>query len=217
MAMVTSASAVIVSLGSRLLKKIRIHLFRIWDITLIFGLNESTLDFGRKLLEQEKAAILYVDHGTQGELHNAVDQMGALVRSDSDALEGNVRFLKSIGLKKGKRKLKVYALVGSMIANQQYAARLQVSMEKRGILSEQTSLTILSATEGIDNPLQACGDHYGFGTVIAINKPEMWLAFWCAIIRPAITCPSMHREKLPQIFMELSLVLVKSARLFCGS
>lgn len=173
LAMITSASAVIVSLGSRLLKKIRIRLFRMRDITLIYGLSENTLDFGLELVEKEKAAVLYVDHGARSELHAAVEQMGALVRSDGDALEGNLRFLKSIGLKKGKRKLRVYALDGSMIANQQFAGRLMNALEKQGILPEQTALTILSAGNETDNPLQAVHGRYGYGSLISINEPEM--------------------------------------------
>jgi len=173
LAMTTSASAVVTSLGSRLLKKIRIWCLRMRDITLIFGLNEDTLDFGRELEKTGKSAILYVDHSEQAKFTSAVDQMGALFRSDPDALSGNARFLKSIGLKRGKRKLRVYALDRSMYSNQQFSRQLLVSLEKQEILPEQTALTILSVNEDTDNPMQAYAGRYGFGSLISIQEPEM--------------------------------------------
>ncbi len=173
MAMVSSASAVIVSLGSRLLKKIRIRIFRRRDISLIYGLSENTLEFGRNLAAQAKAAVLFVDQGVQNPFQAAVDQMGALLRTDSDALAGNERFVKSIGLNPGKRKLHVYALNRSMISNQQFAKHLLASLEQKGILTEQTSLTILDTGEEVDNPLQAIPGRYGYGSVLSVNEPEM--------------------------------------------
>ena len=50
--MTTSTSVIMVSLGSNLLKKIRMRGIRglyMRDIILIYGLSENTLDFGREL------------------------------------------------------------------------------------------------------------------------------------------------------------------------
>ena len=173
LAMMTSASAVIVSLGSRLLKKVRIWIFRMRDITLIYGLNDHTLEFGRVLTEQEKTAVIYIDRTEQTKHHISVDQMGALLRCDTDALSANLRFLKSIGLKQGQRRLRVYALDQSMQANQQFARKLLTSLEARDILTEQTSLTILSVGEETDNPMQAGPDRYGYGSLLSVNEPDM--------------------------------------------
>lgn len=173
LAMTTSASAVIISLGSRLLKKIRLWLLRMHDITLIFGLSENTLEFGRSLAKTDRAAILYIDPSEQAKLNTAADQMGAIFRCDPDALNGSGRFLKSIGLRPGKRKLHVYALDYSMLANQQFAKNLMASLEARRIRPEQTSLTIFSVSEEMDKTMQSCADSYGYGSVLSINEPEM--------------------------------------------
>ena len=173
LAMTTSASAIIVSLGSKLLKKIRIRIFRMRDISLIYGLSENTLDFGRQLTEKEKCAVLFVDSSPKTDLQKAAEQMGALVRSDSDALEGNSKFLKSIGLKPGKRELHVYALDSSMVANQQYAHRLRASLVERKILAKQTRLTILQPAGETKNPLQAVGKDDGFDSVLSVDEPEL--------------------------------------------
>ena len=173
MALTTSASAVVLSLGSRLLREIRMWILRARDITLIFGLNENTLEFGRELSEKEKTSLLYVDHSEQDKFSTAVNQMGALFRSDGEALNGTVRFLRSIGLRPGRRKLHLYALDSSMNANQHYAGLLLASLEARGIHPEQTSLTILSVSEETDDPMQAIPGRYGYGSVISINESEM--------------------------------------------
>ena len=173
LAMATSASAVIVSLGSQLLKKIQIWIFRMRDITLIYGLNENTLEFGRKLTEQKKTAIIYIDRTEQAKFHAAVEQMGALLRCDPDALSANIRFLKSIGLRKGTRRLQVFALDSSMQANQQFAQRLLASLDALNISSDQTVLTIRSVGEETDNPMQAVSGRYGYGSLISVNEPDM--------------------------------------------
>lgn len=173
LAMTASASAIVVSLGSRLLKKIRMWLLFMHDITLIFGLTENTLEFGRNLGKTDNTAIVYVDQSEQEKLSAAANQMGAVFRSDSEALNGSLRFLKSIGLRPGKRKLHVFALSGSSFANQQYARNLLTSLETRGIRPEQTTLTLLSANEESDSAMQACAGQYGYGSLTSINEPEI--------------------------------------------
>ena len=173
LAMTTSASAVIVSLGSQLLKRIRIRLLRRRNINLIFGLNENTLEFGHTLSETKRGAVLFVDKNPTSKSSVSVEQMGALLRTDADALNGTVRFLKSLGLKPGKRKLFVYALDGSYRSNLQYATGLLTALEAKGILPEQLSLTLLGPGNDIDHALQATPEHYGFGSLISINKPEL--------------------------------------------
>lgn len=173
LAMTTSASAIIVSLGAGLLRKIRLRLFRMRDIALIFGLSEKTLEFGRELAEKEKTAILYVDNRSVPGLHSAVEQMGAIFRTDADACSGNERFLKSLGLKPGKRKLRLFALDASVISNQQFAEGFMGSLKKQGILPEQTALTILSTADETATALQNGPDQYGYGSVTFVSEPDM--------------------------------------------
>jgi len=125
------------------------------------------------LAEKEKTALIYIDQTEQTKLHTAVEQMGALFRCDTDALGGTVRFLKSIGLGKGKRTLRVFALDSSMVANHQFAYKLLESLKEREVLPTQTSLTILAVGEETDNPLQVSSERYGYGSVMTLDEPEM--------------------------------------------
>lgn len=173
MGLFTSASAAIASLGSGLLRKLRLWAFRKRDITIIFGLSENTLDFGKELIRQGMQSILYVDKTPTNALSSAVDQMGAILRSDADALNTSERFLKSIGLQPGSRKVWVYALSPDFVSNQQFAKRMLASMKAADISAEQTSLTIMGPGDETDNQFQSGKEQYGYGSVISINEPEM--------------------------------------------
>lgn len=173
LAMVTSAGTVITSLGHRLLRRIRMFLFRKRNLALIYGLTEKTLEFGAKLMEQKNTTVVYVDPDGQTALHANVAHIGSLVRTDADALQANIAFLRSMGLKPGDRKLQVYALSPSPIANLQYAKALRDALDSRKIFSEQITLTILGNEDYIDHPLQNTKDRYGYNSIISLNEPEM--------------------------------------------
>lgn len=107
----SAASAAVTALGSGLLRKIRMWLYRRRDLAVIYGLREDSLAFGRLLLaQQKKLSLLYVDQAPEGGLSKTVDQMGCLLRSDEEACAGSVRFLRSLGMQAGSRKLWLYAL-----------------------------------------------------------------------------------------------------------
>lgn len=169
----TSASAVFASLGSRLIRKFRLRLMRIWDITIICGLTDNTLDLGRELMENGAHAVLYIDPSPESSLSTAVDHMGGILRSDTDALDANIRFLRSIGLNPGKRKIRVYALNPDMTFNQQYAKHLLDTMNRHGISPNQTALTLLCANDETAKRFLNSPQQCGFGSVLSISEPEM--------------------------------------------
>lgn len=172
-AMFTSASAVITALGSKLICKIRLWLLWMWDISVICGLNEKTLDFGRELQKKGARSIVYVDRNPQQGLASAVEHMGCVLRSDEKALEAGIRFLRSISIKSRNRKIHVYALDPDMGFDRQYAQRILCSMEKRGIDPDNSTLTILCTDEESARWLLRDGDRYGFGSVLAVNEPGL--------------------------------------------
>lgn len=172
-ALFTSASAVITSLGSRLIRRVRLWLLWMWDISIICGLNEQTLEFGRELMKQGARSILYVDRKPD-QIHIAsVDQLGFVLRSDTDALEATPRFLRSIGVRHGKRKVHVYALSEDTAFNQQYSERILRSMEKNRIDPANSTLTLLSPESETVSRFQNSHKQYGFGSVLSVNEPEL--------------------------------------------
>lgn len=173
MGLFTSASALITTLGSGLIRKLRLWLNRKKDIALIYGLSQDSLEFGREITEEGVSLVLFVDQNSENALSFVVDQMGAVLRADNEALQATVRLLRSIGIKRGTRKIRLYALGKDYVANQQYANRLLASLKELDIASEQTALTILGPSDETDNRFLTRSGEYGFGTVIAINEPEM--------------------------------------------
>lgn len=173
MGLFTSASALISSLGSTMIRKLRLWINRRKDISIIYGLSQNTLKFGRELAEKDDSFIIFVDQEPESGLSFAVDQMGAILRSDSDALLATTKFVQSMGLKRGDRKVRVYALSENHVFNQQFANHLLKSMKLRDISSDQTSLTIMGHSGETDNRFLTRSGQYGFGSVIAINEQEM--------------------------------------------
>lgn len=173
MAVFTSASAVITTLGSRLLRKLRLWILRGKDIAIIYGLNESTLGFGQELIEKDTPFVLFVDQSPTDALAAAAGHMGAILCADGTALEGTVRFLKRIGMRPGKRKLSVYALQPDYIANEIYARKILNAINAMKIRADQTSLTMMSASDETDNPFLDGEGQQGYGSVIVVNEPEM--------------------------------------------
>lgn len=169
----STTSAAITTFGAGLLRRARLWLRRRTHVAVIFGLNEATLDFGRRLIEQEEVALVFVDESPDEALSGAAEQLGSVLRSDADALEAAPRFLKSMGLRPGKRRVWLYALNDNQVEDRQYAAAFLEALQKRKLLPEQTALTICGHEDDTDNRFQARPGTYGFGSVIAINEPEM--------------------------------------------
>lgn len=168
-----STSAAITTLGSKVLRHIRMWLIRNKDLAVIYSLTPKTLEFGRKLMEQESISLVYVDANGENKFSGAVDHMGSLLYSDADALTASPRFLKRLGLRPGDRKIRLYALAADIVDDQKYAQSFMVSLQALEIQATQSSLTILGPEDETENRFQARKDRYGFGSVISLNEPEM--------------------------------------------
>jgi len=167
----TTTGAAISKLGDSLLRKLRLLLFRKEDLSIIYGAREETVNFGRELAANSDTAIVYVD--TDSTFNSAVAEMGGVLRVDPDALAGNERFLRSMGIKSGKRKIQIYALQRDPIADQKYAQSMMKALEARGVAPEQTTLTVWGNGDEIQSHLMNSEKHYGFGEVIEINDTEL--------------------------------------------
>lgn len=169
----TSASAIIITLGAGLMRRLRLWLHRGRDVSLIYGLNEHTVHFGQLLMKQDSGNVVFVARNPDPALSAAVEHMGCILCDDDDALSAGVRFLKRIGIKSGKGSVRVYALHADGDANRDYARKLLASMEKMNIASDKTALTLLGSTDEVENPLLKGEKRYGYGTVYDVDEPTM--------------------------------------------
>ena len=173
MGLFSSTSAIISAIGSRVLRQLRIWLIRNRDLAVIYTLNQNTLEFGRKLMAENTLSLVYVDPKGDNHLSASVDHIGCLLYSDSDALNASRRFLKRLGLRPGKRKVRLYALSDDIVADQQYAQSFLKALQALDIRIDQSALTIRGPEDETDNRFQARNGSYGYGNVISLNEQDM--------------------------------------------
>ena len=173
MGLFASAGAVVTTLGSGPLRRLKLFLSRQKNVALIYGLNARTLEFGRTVGTQKNMFVVYVDPKPDSGLAQAAERMGAICRSDSAAVQGNFQFLKGIGMRPGMGTVRLYALHQDQIADRRYARQLMKALEEREIHPDQTALTILGPEDETESVFQANGENYGYGTVISVNEPEL--------------------------------------------
>ena len=171
MAFYCTASAVIATIGQRLIRTLNLLLLRNGNLSLIYGVNDDTVSLAQNL--PGKTKIIFVDTGDGASLDQKILKMGALMLTDEDAKNGTQGLLKRIGMRPGKRHISVYCIDDAPSANLKYALSLKDSLEKYGIEPSQTSLTVVLPDEAISANLQASEGHYGYGGVIAYEKAEL--------------------------------------------
>lgn len=173
LALYCTASAVIVTLGTRLIRSLRLLLARRGDLHVIYGVNEQTTTFGEKLRKAEKGFVVFVNDGSGSAFEGAVLRMGGLMFDSEDAKKPTAAFLKKIGMRPGKRRLMLYCLDDSDTKNLQYAESMRQVLAAAEIDPSQTSLTVLLAEADVGAVLQASGEAYGYGSVSAFERAEL--------------------------------------------
>ena len=165
------ASAVIATLGERLLRQIRVTLLRRGPLLLIYGVNAHSVAYGRRIDGEKHWAVLCVDKDCDPALESSVNSFGGVVEKGKDALAANARFLRHINMKPGSRKLELAALHEDGRMNLEYARALLDAMTDLGIRPEQTSLLARGIGEEVA-ALQALGGR-GYGNVYAFDDCDL--------------------------------------------
>lgn len=168
-----TSSAVLSTIGAGALRKLRLWLARWGELHLVYGVNANSLDFGQELLAQDNGSVVYIDSKTDAAEFAAIAQDGCVLRSDDAAENATVRFLKSIGIRRGRRKITLYALSEDMADNLRYARAFLTSLQALGITPEQTSLVIHGREASAVTALQVRGEQYGYGFVTVFQEPGL--------------------------------------------
>lgn len=166
------ASVFILVLGKSAIKKFRSWLLRINDVELIYGINESSLEYGRTVSEGKRVSVVFVDTDAM-KWEADVRQIGGLIYTDPSALNPDIHLIKRLGIKKGKSKLHLTALSDNADQNFDYAKKLLRCLEKGKINPEQTGITIIGREELEGMRLLAGSGKYGYGQVKVFDKTEL--------------------------------------------
>lgn len=168
-----TASAAVATVGVEVLKKLRLWLTRQGDLNLIYGVNSDSVEFGEKMLAQNRGTVVFVDKDPDPATAAAITRAGCVVQTGVHALAADEKFLRSIGWGRRERKLTLYALDKDSCANIQYARLLLRSLQTTGAEPEHTRLVILGQEEAAVSNLQISGENYGYGFVSAVDEAQL--------------------------------------------
>lgn len=173
LALYITAGAAIITVGAEAMKKLRLWMVRRGNLNLLFGINEDTLQLGKRLMQTRGNPVVYIDNKAGNSVAEAVANFGGVLRTDADALKGSKKFLRSLAISRRGRQLTVYAMHKDPGENIHYAERLLKSLEQSGVLPEKTRLVILCQEDRAIRRLQVTEGSYGYGFVAAVNEAEL--------------------------------------------
>ena len=165
-----TAGAAISAVGAKFLQSLRVYLQRRRPLSVIHTLNENTLEFARKLAEEKGHTVIFVDENPDSSCSETAAELGCLVRSDTAAIDADITFLRSIGVR-GSRKIALFSLSADRFANREYAQNFLQALLKLQIPSQQTSLTIFAEEDETENTFASKDG--GYGTVLCVNEEYM--------------------------------------------
>lgn len=170
LAFYATASAAISVIGAEALKKLRLWLGNAGEICILYGAHADSVEFGRKLDAAGKSSLIFVDGSPDPAVSYAIGEAGLLIRSDDKAIEGTAAFLRSIGARRKRKKITLYALSRDVAGNMDYARKLLASLKVCGIEPSRTSLIILAREDMPASTFQNSDENYGYGFVTAFQE-----------------------------------------------
>ena len=168
-----TTSAVIASLGAPALRQLRLWLGRRENLNLIYGINDNTLNFGKELVAGKQGAVVFVVPEATDSIISTVSALGCVSQNDASAAAGDKKFLRRLGIGRGKRKLTLYALSDDSNLNIQYAMSILEASKELNISAERTRLVLRGQEEVAVSRLQNTPEKYGYGFVTTVNEPQM--------------------------------------------
>ena len=169
----TTASALLIRFGKDLLRYIRIRTSRISAVDIIFGVNQESITFGRKISDIKGCMLVYVDSVIGEDYETSIANLGGVAYSDKNAMNASTSFLKNIRIKPKKTRVRLYAISSEYDKNLHYARMMSDSLQKLGVLPEHTELVLLGTDEWKGMFFQSSDTKYGYGSVMSFDEREM--------------------------------------------
>lgn len=169
----STAAAALSTFGKSALRRLRLKFKTNEELSVIYGIRNETIDFGKKLARHTGGNVVFVGTGADQITEDGLQEPVCHIRADGPASEGSSAFLRSIGMRRGQRKLHLYCLTDDLVDNRLYAAKFLSALQELGVHSEQTALTLQTSEQLTVNTLQASEDRYGFGSVDLLDAPEL--------------------------------------------
>ena len=171
LAFYSMASAAMITIGAAALRYLRFLLARRGDLTLIYGINESSISLGKECLAAGEKSVVYVAEQADPETVNTINSLGMSVILGAAAVASEKAVLRRLRVR--RRKLTVYALNPVEDQNLFYALRMKDSLEKAGVPAEKTRVTLPGAVDILTPMLQVSDTQYGFGYVNVFDSADL--------------------------------------------
>lgn len=172
-ALYATASAAITTVGGEALKKLRLFLARWGELHLIYGVNDRSMELCSELMKTGNNSVVFVDRKMDSGLALSLAKSGCVLRNDDHALQADAAFLRSIGVRRGKRKIALYILEGDSAVSLTYARKFLQALQQRNVDPAQTSLIISDREDSSAKDLQVMGDRYGYGYVTVFQEANL--------------------------------------------
>ena len=181
LAIYSMASAAMITLGAEALRYLRMMLSRRGDLTLIYGVNDNSIELGKGCLGEENGSVVYVAESAAPGVVADLNNLGMSVLTGAAAAAAEESVLRR--LRAERRKLNVYALNPEEDKDLVFAVNLRNTLEKLGAEPQNTCITLPGEEEIIAPMLQQSPESYGFGCVYVYKAADLAAR---AMIR---TCP----------------------------
>ena len=103
LALYATASAAITTVGGEALQKLRLWLARRGQLSVIYGINDESLEFGKALLGEKKSSVVFIGKSPDSSTISSIIKAGGAVRTDDNALKATEKFLGAVGIRPGSR------------------------------------------------------------------------------------------------------------------
>ncbi len=170
LALYCTASAVVAAFGANVVRMLHLLLIHRGNLNLIYGVSADSVGFAEKL--DKKDMTVFFDPEGKEDFGKRIAGIGGLLMDDEKAAVPTARMLRRLGIRPGRRHFTLYCFDENSDKNLSFAAAFRAAAEELGLAPEQLSLTAFLEQESAGESLQA-GRQYGFGTVLAINRPEL--------------------------------------------
>ena len=165
------ASAAMNTLGAEALRYLRFLLSRRGDLTLIYGINDKSIALGRECLATGKSSVVFIADNASPAAVTDLNSMGMSVMIGPAAAACDDRTMRKLHL--GSRTLTVYAIDEDSDRDLFFALRMKDSLERMGIPTENTRVTLPGAEDIITSMLQVSPAQYGFGYVNVYDASDL--------------------------------------------
>lgn len=197
MAFYATAGAAATTIGSKVLRRIRITLLRRGTLLVIYGVNADAVEYGKRQIRVLHRSVVFVGPA-DASLEAAINAAGGVLEKSGE--KPDEMLLRKLGISPGKRHIEIAALHEDGTKNLAFAREMLEAFKEAGILPEQTMLLMRDVDEDCAGALIASEGEYGFGSTMVFNEYELTARLMAQKLPPCDTIRFDENARAQQDF-----------------